>query len=93
MPSLLLKLPQTVSCLQHSLLTCALSSEILHDFCPLFICSLSLPYSLHLNPVSGAGLEGGQSVGDVTVGRLADIDKAILGGVGHSEGVALGVAG
>ena len=43
--------------------------------------------------VSGAGLEGGQSVGGVTVGRLGDIDGAILGGVGHSEGVALGVAG
>ena len=32
-------------------------------------------------------------MGSVTVGRLGDIDKAILGGVGHSEGVALGVAG
>ena len=33
-------------------------------------------------------------MGGVTVGRLAmgDIDGAILGGVGHSEGVALGVA-
>ena len=31
-------------------------------------------------------------MGDVTVGRLGDIDGAILGGVGHSEGVALGVA-
>ena len=28
----------------------------------------------------------------VTVSRLGDIDGAILGGVGHSEGVALGVA-
>ena len=32
-------------------------------------------------------------MGGVTVGRLGDIDKAILGRVGHSEGVALGVAG
>ena len=31
--------------------------------------------------------------GGVTVGRLGDIDGNILGGVGHSEGVALGVAG
>ena len=30
-------------------------------------------------------------MGGVTVGRLGDI--AMLGGVGHSEGVALGVAG
>ena len=29
----------------------------------------------------------------VTVGRLGDIDGAILGGVRCSEGVALGVAG
>ena len=29
----------------------------------------------------------------VSVGRLGDIDGAILGGVGHSERVALGVAG
>ena len=29
----------------------------------------------------------------INVGRLGDIDGAILGGVGHSEGVALGVAG
>ena len=70
-----------------------LSSEIPHDLCPLSICSLSLPHSLHLNPISGARLEGGQSVGGVIVGRLGDIDGAILGGVGHSEGVALGVAG
>ena len=63
-----------------------------HDLCPLYVCSVSLPHSLHLYPVSGAGLEGGQSVGGVTVGRLGDIDRAILGGVGHSEGVALGVA-
>ena len=57
------------------------------------VCSISLPYSLHLNPVSGARLEGGQSAGGVTVSRLlGDIDGAILGGVGHSEGVALGVA-
>ena len=75
------------------LLTFILSSEVLHDLCPLSICSISLPHSLHLNPVSGAGLEGGQSVGGVTVSRLGDSDGAILGGVGHSEGVALGVAG
>ena len=70
-----------------------LSSEVPCDLCSLSVCSVSLPHSLHLNPVSGAGLEGGQSVGGVTVGRLGDIDEAILGGVGHSEGVALGVAG
>ena len=28
---------------------------------------------------------------EVTVSRLGDGDAAILGGVGHSEGVALGV--
>ena len=76
----------------HLLLTYC-CSEVPRDLCPLSICSVSLPHSLHLNPVSGAGLEGGQSVGGVTVGRLGDIDGAILGGVGHSEGVALGVAG
>ena len=73
-----------------------ISSEVLHDLCPLSICSISLPHSLHPNPVSGARLEGGQSVGGVIVGRLGDIDGAILGGVGgvgHSEVVALGVAG
>ena len=70
-----------------------LSSEVPCDLCPLSVCSVSLPHSLHLNPVSGARLEGGQSVGGVTVGRLGDSDGAILGGVGHSEGVALGVAG
>ena len=43
--------------------------------------------------VSGARLEGGQSVGGVAVSRLGDTDGAILGGVGHSEGVALGVTG
>ena len=32
-------------------------------------------------------------MGGVTVSRLGDIDGAILGGVGHSEEVALGVAG
>ena len=32
-------------------------------------------------------------MGGDAVGRLSDIDGAILGGVGHSEGVALGVAG
>ena len=76
---------------EHSLLT-FFSSKVPHDFCPLPVCSVSLPHSLHHNPVSGAGLEGGQSVGDVTVGRFGDSDRAILGGVGHSEGVALGVA-
>ena len=78
---------------QSLLLTCTVSSEVPHDLCPLSICSVSLPHSLHLNPVSGAGLEGGQSVGGVTVGTLGDSDGAILRGVGHSEGVALGVAG
>ena len=74
----------------HSILT--ISSEVPHDLCPLSVCSLSLPHSLHLNPVSGARLEEGQSVGGVTVSRLGNIKGAILGGVGHSEGVALGVA-
>ena len=74
----------------HTVLT--ISSEVPHDLCPLSVCSRSLPHSLHLNPVSGARLEGGQSVGGVTVSRLGDSDGAILGGVGHSEGVALGVA-
>ena len=32
-------------------------------------------------------------MGGVTVDMLGDIDGAILGGVEHSEGVALGVAG
>ena len=68
------------------------NSEVPHDLCPLSVCSLSLPHSLHLNPVSGARLEGSQSVGGVTVSRFGDIDGAILGGVRHSEGVALGVA-
>ncbi len=80
-------------CLQHSLLTFTLSCKVPYDLCPLSVCSVSLPHSLHLNPVSGTGLEGGQSVGGFTVGRLGDIDGTILGGVGHSEGVALGVAG
>ena len=31
-------------------------------------------------------------MGGVTVSRLIGIDAAILGEVGHSEGVALGVA-
>ena len=69
------------------------SSKVYHDLCSLSVRSVFLPHSLHLNPVSGARLEGGQSVGGVTVSRLGDIDGAILGGVGHSEGVALGVAG
>ena len=73
-------------------LTSAVSCEVPHDLCPLSVCSFSLPHSLHLNPVSGARLEGGQSAGGVTVSRLGDIDGAILSGVGHSEGVALGVA-
>ena len=51
-----------------------------------------LTASTYLNPVSGVGLEGGQNVGGVTVSRLGDSDGTILGGVGHSEGVALGVA-
>ena len=72
-------------------ITCTFSDKIPHDLCPLSVCSLSLPHSIHLNPVSGARLEGGQSVGGVTVSRLGDSDGAILGGVGHSEGVALGV--
>ena len=75
------------------LLTFIISREIPHDLCPLSTYSISFPHSLHLNPVSGAGLEGSQSVGGDTVNRLGDIDGAILGGVGHSEGVALGVAG
>ena len=73
-------------------LTFTFCGEVPHDLCPLSVCSLSLSHSLHLNPVSGARLEGGQSVGGVTVSRLIGIDGAILGGVGHSEGVALGVA-
>ena len=77
----------------HSMNTLTLSSEVPHDLCPLSSYSVSLPHSLHLNPVSGARMEGGQSVGGVTVGRLGNIGGAILGGVGHSEGVALGVAG
>lgn len=32
-------------------------------------------------------------MGGGTVGRLGDIDRAFLGGVGHSERVAFGVAG
>ena len=68
------------------------SGKVPCSSCLLFVYSLSLPHSLHLNPVSGARLEGGQSVGGVTVSRLSDCDAAILGGVGHIEGVALGVA-
>ena len=79
--------------LLQSLPTRTICIEVPHDLCPLSVCSVSLPHSLHLNPVSGAGLEGGQSVGGVTVGRLGDSDGAILGGVGHSEEVAFGVAG
>ena len=66
-------------------------NQVLHDLCHLSVCSVSLPHNL--NSVSGARLEGGQSVGSVTAGRLGDVDGAILDGVGHSEGVALGVAG
>ena len=89
------KLPdgQNLTCSVTNILSHTLSSKTLHDLCPLSVCSVSLPHSLHLNPVSGVGLEGGQSVGGVTVGRLGDNDGAILGGVGHSEGVALGVVG
>ena len=32
-------------------------------------------------------------MGGVTVGRLGDSNGAIIGGVGHSEGVAFSVAG
>ena len=95
--TLIMKLPQTASMAAlfapPPLPTCTLSSKVPNDFCPLSVCSVFLPHSLHLNPVSGAGLEEGQSVGGVTVCRLGDNDRAILGGVGHSEGVALGVAG
>ena len=87
-----MQMPGLLLCLQIKVLIPTISSEVPHDPCPLSVCSLSLPHSLHLNPVSGARLEGGQSVGGVTVSRLGDIDEAILGGVGHSEGVALGVA-
>ena len=92
---LLISLPsgKLFKCMSPGFLTCIISSEAPHDHCPLSVCSVSLPHSLHLNPVSGARMEGGQSVGGVTVGRLGDIDGAILGGVRHSEGVALGVAG
>ena len=73
--------------------TCIVCADAPHDLFPLCICLGSLPHGLHLNLVSGTRLEGGQSVGGVTVGRLGAIDGAILVGVGHSEGVALGVAG
>ena len=86
-------LAQCITCLTSPFLTCTICGEVPHDLCPLSICSISLPHNLQLNPVSGTGLERGQSVGGVTVGRLGDSDGAILGGVGHSEGVALGVAG
>ena len=72
------------------ILTFTLGSEVPNDPCSLSVCSVSLPHSLHLNPVSGALLEGGQRM---EVGRLGDSDGAILGGVGHSERVALGIAG
>ena len=75
------------------ILTFTLGSEVPNDPCSLSVCSVSLPHSLHLNPVSGALLEGGQRMEGVVVGRLGDIDGAILGGVGHSERVALGIAG
>ncbi len=78
--------------MENYVYTWIICSEVPHDLCPLSVCSVSLPHSLHLNPVSGARLEGGHSVGGDTVGRLGDIDGAILGGVGHSERVALGVA-
>ena len=70
-----------------------LGSEVPNDPCSLSVCSVFLPPSLHLNPVSGALLEGGQRMEGVIVGRLGDINGAILGGVGHSEGVALWIAG
>ena len=69
------------------------SSKVPNYHCPLAVCSVSLPHSIHFNPVSGAGLKEGQSVKGVAVSRLGDSDGAILGGVGHSDGVALGVAG
>ena len=77
----------------YSSIFLTLSTEVAYDLCPLSFYSVSLPHSLHLNPVSGARMEGGQSVGGVTVGSLGHSDGVILGGVGHSEGVALGVAG
>ena len=66
-----------------------------YTVCLCLVCQLYhiIIHSLHRNPVSGAGLEGGQKVGGVTFGRLGDSDGAILGGAGHSKGVALGVAG
>ena len=69
-------------------------SKVPQDHCTVSadVCPVSLPYSLHLNTVSGTRLEGGQSVGGVTVSRLGDIEEAIFDRVGHSEGVALGVA-
>ena len=75
----------------HYFLTISREVPLCYNFCPLSVCSLSLSHSLHLNPVGGARLEGGQSVGGVTVSRLGDVDGATLGEVGHSEGVALGV--
>ena len=68
-------------CSVINILSHTLSSEVPHDLCLLSVCSVSLPHSLHLNTVSGARLEGGQSVGGVSVGRLGDIDGATLGGV------------
>lgn len=41
--------------------------------------------------VVAAGLEGSHSVGGVSVGRLGDTDETVFCGMGHSEGVALGV--
>ena len=41
--------------------------------------------------VLAAGLEGGHSVGGVSVCRLGDTDETIFCGMGHSEDVALGV--
>ena len=41
--------------------------------------------------VLAAGLEGGHSVGGVSVCRLGDTDETIFCRMGHSEDVALGV--
>ena len=73
--------------------TCIICAKATHDLCPQSLCAISLPHHLHLKPVSSAGLEGSQSVGSVSVGMFGDSDGAILGGVGHSERVPLGVAG
>ena len=44
--------------------------------------------------VRDVDVEGtGHNITSIGICRLGDSDEAILGGVGHSEGVALGVAG